>query len=130
MDQIKIGPTGWGSVIRKTAIESLGDVTVNVNSRGGVEVIRKAGDRDYRGWYAEASAGSDFALGTLAVEGVGRTASHVFRAAIDVSGKACVDRSSGNIADRLGFDLVTPPDYRGETTRELEEDRRAFLRHT
>ena len=128
MEQIKVRPTGWGSVLRKTAVDGLGHVTVNVNSRGGVEVIRKAGDRDYRGWYAESPSqdGSPAGAGAV-VEAVGRTTKHLFRAMVDPSGLVVVERQSASRTDALGFDLASSPDYRGATTAELEQDRQSFL---
>jgi hypothetical protein len=128
MRTIAIGPSGWGSVARKTAVESLGDVTINVNSRGGVEVIRKAGERDYRGWYAEEPdpAGPSSARWTVQEEG--RTTKHEFNAAVADSGAVRVERREGSLTAIFEFDLTSEPNYRGETTRELEDGRKAFLR--
>jgi hypothetical protein len=127
---IKIGATGWGSVVPKTTVNRLGDVTVNVNSRGGVEVICKPGHRDYRGWYAEAPTGENTETGPAVIADSGRTTKHLFRVVIDASGTVRVKRAEGSIIHVLGFDLTRRPDYRGETTRQLEEARKDFLRNS
>jgi hypothetical protein len=124
---IAIGPTGWGSVIRKTTIDPLGDVTINVNSRGGVEVIRKAGPRDYRGWYAADPRDQAPASATWTVTDRGRTAKHEFAAAISNTGAVRVERRRASITEVLAFDVTAAPDYRGETTRRLETSRKAFV---
>src|SRR5688500_6136780 len=100
MDDIRIGPQGWGSIIRRTAVEPFGEIIVNVNSRGYVEVIRCAQRRgDYRGWYSEVPTGQALEVGNVLLARSGRLPGHAMQALVGDTGVVRVERRARNVSE-------------------------------
>lgn len=134
MHQVKIGPTGWGTLM-EFDVPGLWPVRVNVNSGGAIEVIRASGRSrgnrfrgPYGGWYAETERAVEGRQSSIeAYKSDGEVAGRwTWHAAIYDAGFLTArrhdDRASGV---RFGFDLHNP-DYTAKTSGLLELERQHF----
>lgn len=133
MHQIKIGPTGWGTLM-EFDIPGSWPVRVNVNSVGGIEVVRASGRGDtrfrgpYGGWYADDErAVEGLPASSEAYETDGEVARRwTWHGAINYSGFVSARRRDdrGGVV-RFSFDLSSP-DYTAATSDLLEQERQRF----